>query len=633
MKDYPHILRYYFIILILSCVFKTESAEIEGFFVAIAPSVQTTKLRTVDCGRTNYHFNAGTIWADAVSGANSYKFKFIRISDSAEQEFVSTTRQCNPYGVAIVDYGYDYYVLVKAKVDTTWAAYGDTCYFHMMDSIPPPKLTTASCGATNLTLQDVISSTAHTFALEHYFLCVDTLTNDSFYYHKTDYNPHIQIRHINGPTTHMKYGRTYRAYCKAKIRSTWSEYGEVCLLTMSDTIPKTKLTNSYCRKTDLASGGVIASLNMAANDYQYEFTNFNSSSIDTLTRGSSSYSISTSGLPGMSTCENFAVRVRWQNVDQWSDFGETCHIWTTCSIPAIQIDEPHCNNLDININTPIYSEEVSNADSIQWVFLDSSYFEIHRLQSSTDSIIPSNITELSTDQYYWVQVRAKVGSQWGVFLDTCFVQFNMLQIYNNKIIINTENIISGHEFWLALNDTVLYAKTGETIEFEKLLIDSTAAQIEMTSENFDKTNQTFYLHLNEDFVVTAVSTIIREDTIVINDEFISILNDSITFHYIKPIPSIHPDSVVFQIPLEKGLVVSPNNDNQFEEFEIIFYHSISDYQLTIKNRYDDLLFFSEDHTEKWNCKDSSQELVPRGPYIYELQFNGQTITDQFLINY
>jgi hypothetical protein len=94
------------------------------------------------------------------------------------------------------------------------------------------------------------------------------------------------------------------------------------------------------------------------------------------------------------------------------------------------------------------------------------------------------------------------------------------------------------------------------------------------------------------------------------------------------------DSLLYGFILEGGLGISPNNDNQFDVLAISGTENINQFDLTIKDLTQSIVFTTQDKLNFWNGKYMGDgELVPVGAYNYSVQINGETFEGQILVQY
>lgn len=101
-------------------------------------------------------------------------------------------------------------------------------------------------------------------------------------------------------------------------------------------------------------------------------------------------------------------------------------------------------------------------------------------------------------------------------------------------------------------------------------------------------------------------------------------------------PEVYVDEVEapYTIDLEGQLLMTPNDDESFDEFAVLGVDPEADYSLEIRDREDNLLFQTTDATEAWNGKYmNTGSMQDPGVYKYRIVLNGGTEEGLFHMNY
>lgn len=86
--------------------------------------------------------------------------------------------------------------------------------------------------------------------------------------------------------------------------------------------------------------------------------------------------------------------------------------------------------------------------------------------------------------------------------------------------------------------------------------------------------------------------------------------------------------------LENGLLLSPNNDDSYDELVVTGLESINTYELNIKDLSDNLVFTTTNKQVFWNgLFMNTGSLVAKGVYKYDMQLDSKTVSGQLLVNY
>jgi len=288
--------------------------------ITMLPTIPTTQLNSAYCGITNLTLG-DVIYADNVGGATNFQYEFTNGSGF----YTLYTKNNNAPSVALwavpgLQYGNSYNVRVKTYVGGEWSAFGSSCSISMQASSPNTQLANGSCGATNLTLGNVIYCNPVSGASNFQY---EFTTGSGFYslYTKNNNATSCALWVVPG----LQYGQTYMVRVRSYINGAWSNFGNICTITMQSGIPTTQLTSAYCGSANLTTQSTIyCNPVSAASNFQYEFTN-----------GSGFYYLYTKNnnatscalwVQGLSNGQTYNVRVRSYVNGVWSAFGPSCSI-------------------------------------------------------------------------------------------------------------------------------------------------------------------------------------------------------------------------------------------------------------------------------------------------------------------
>lgn len=125
------------------------------------------------------------------------------------------------------------------------------------------------------------------------------------------------------------------------------------------------------------------------------------------------------------------------------------------------------------------------------------------------------------------------------------------------------------------------------------------------------------------------------DTLALDSNLYKISNNGQTLTlYQRDTNEVDADSLLYGLVLQGGLGFSPNNDGVYDELAISGLANINQFELTIKDLSDNVVFTTTDKSEFWNGKYMGDgELVPTGTYNYILEVNGDTLEGQILLDY
>ena len=125
------------------------------------------------------------------------------------------------------------------------------------------------------------------------------------------------------------------------------------------------------------------------------------------------------------------------------------------------------------------------------------------------------------------------------------------------------------------------------------------------------------------------------DTLSLDSNLYKISNNGQTLTlYQRDTNEVDADSLLYGLVLQGGLGFSPDDDDNYDELAISGLENINQFELTIKDLSDNIVFTTTDKTEFWNGKYmGSGSLVAVGTYKYILEVNGNTLEGQILLDY
>jgi hypothetical protein len=214
----------------------TVKAKVAGIWSAPGPVCQislmsfpATQLNSSSCGAAGLSISS-VINAVAVSGASDYEFTIVNSALGYSQVKIrSTYAAIGLNAFTGLQYGQSYDVNVRAKVSGIWGPAGSTCQIALM-SFPATQLTTASCGATNLTSSSLIYCDVVSGSSDYEF----TLSNTTLGYSQTKLKP-VYAQIGLSSFTGLTLGQTYNVSVRAKVSGIFGPAGSVCQITMSAT--------------------------------------------------------------------------------------------------------------------------------------------------------------------------------------------------------------------------------------------------------------------------------------------------------------------------------------------------------------------------------------------------------------
>ena len=218
------------------------------------------------------------------------------------------------------------------------------------------------------------------------------------------------------------------------------------------------------------------------------------------------------------------------------------------------------------------------------------------------------------------------------------LDLSAIQDYSNNIFINT----------LSFSDSITYELEfrGDSASFTTksiatMLIDNvdttyTATITVDATDNFGAL--TLLFDVNEVHISNVRAVIFSmgaTDTLALDSNLYKISNNGQTLTlYQRDTNEVDADSLLYGLVLQGGLGFSPDDDDNYDELAISGLENINQFELTIKDLSDNIVFTTTDKTEFWNGKYmGSGSLVAVGTYKYILEVNGNTLEGQILLDY
>ncbi|MFH2096317.1 MAG: T9SS type A sorting domain-containing protein, partial [Bacteroidota bacterium] len=209
-------------------------------------TLKGTKLSTAYCGATVSTTNY-TIYADMISGATNYEFRFVNTGEGFEESQTTVSVWGASYGsrnylklmyIPYLEYGLTYDVQVRALVNGIWSNYDDVCQFTL--SVGLTKLIDGQCGGSINYPNYYIYCDLVYQAEDYEFRFVNagagfdqSRTTSSVWGATYGWRRYMRLYYIPG----LQYGLTYDVQVRARINGTWGAYGTVCQFTYG---PSTK---------------------------------------------------------------------------------------------------------------------------------------------------------------------------------------------------------------------------------------------------------------------------------------------------------------------------------------------------------------------------------------------------------
>ncbi len=161
----------------------------------------------------------------------------------------------------------------------------------------------------------------------------------------------------------------------------------------------------------------------------------------------------------------------------WSDYGETCQIWTNDIMPSTQLSSIDCGSENLVFGDIIETEVITGAEVYEWHFTDTNEFDI-LIETYSNSLGLLEEYGFMMGTTYFVEVKTQIGSQWSEYGDICPISFDSndfveswendelsFSIYPNPN--NGQNIFIDIQNLSIYNSVIkleLYNSTGKLIE-------------------------------------------------------------------------------------------------------------------------------------------------------------------------
>ncbi len=305
--------------------------------------VTTTSLKPVSCGATGLSIG-NYIYCEPVYGATDYEFSINNVSLGYSQTKVRATyTSINLSSFTGLKYGQTYNVKVRAKVGGIWGGFGTSCPITLM-AFPSTQLTTASCGATGLSISSYIYCNPIAGASDYEF----TINNTSLGYSQVRTRVLYSSANLN-QYSGLLYGQTYDVSVRAKVSGAWGPVGSSCPITLM-AFPSTQLTTASCGAVALTISSFIY-CNTISGASDYEFTISNSSLGYSQVRNRALYSaIKLTSYSGLIAGTTYDVIVRAKVSGVWGPTGTVCPITMGSTIGLLSQYSEETKQMEVEIS-------------------------------------------------------------------------------------------------------------------------------------------------------------------------------------------------------------------------------------------------------------------------------------------
>jgi hypothetical protein len=313
-------------------------------------SVPNTQVAASQCGQTLPDFS-GYFYCVTVTGAQNYEWEFTNSSLGYSYTKQRGSANANIIRTAIVglQQGQSYNVRVRAQVGGVWGNYSTVCVITFSSNVQLTQVAAVHCGQT---VPD----------LSGYFYCVAVagaqdyewqFTNSSLGYSFTKQRGGNAANILKAGITGLAPGNTYNVVVRAKVGGVWGNFGNMCTITISATMPSTQLIAAQCDQTINLSGYFNCVAVSGAQDYEWEFTNSGLGYSFTKLSGSGATYIPRYAITGLQNGNTYNVRIRANVGGVWNSFGPVCTITINTAMMSTYNGEERIMSSQDGINTEL----------------------------------------------------------------------------------------------------------------------------------------------------------------------------------------------------------------------------------------------------------------------------------------
>jgi hypothetical protein len=284
-----------------------------------------TKIRDADCGITLGSMTQ-YIYADLVSSANAYQFRFDDGSNTYTYIRSDGVQKIKPSWVTGLLNGTTYDVDVRTRIGSTWGNYGVICQI-TTPSNPTTQLSSTSCGVTLTDMDDYVYANTLSGADAYQFRFDDG--SNTYTYIRNGGVASIKASWVTG----LVNNTTYTVDVRARINSVWTAYGTTCQLSTPVTSSTTQLSTGSCGASVSIGTYVYCDAVTGADKYQFKLYN-QSDPTDSLVTLQNTNKFKPSWVSGISNT-TYDVKVR-ARVGTWSAYGSFCDLTVTGAASVVQ---------------------------------------------------------------------------------------------------------------------------------------------------------------------------------------------------------------------------------------------------------------------------------------------------------
>ncbi len=226
----------------------------------------------------------------------------------------------------------------------------------------------------------------------------------------------------------------YQIEVAVRMNTIWQPfYGTACIVKTPATT--TKIITSQCGTTlNLMTDIVYANLVPFATGYRFKVTNLQSNNVQYIDRSLREFRFNL--LSAISYNTSYSVEVSVRNTDgTYLSYGLGCTI-NTPLFPTTSLQNSQCDYTSISTREMIYANIVANATGYRFSISNETSGYNYVFDTTLRAFALNNVPGLIPSTTYSVQVKVKIGNDWGAYSRIC----NLTTTVNTKAEIQTEII-------------------------------------------------------------------------------------------------------------------------------------------------------------------------------------------------
>ncbi|TVR41351.1 MAG: T9SS C-terminal target domain-containing protein [Cryomorphaceae bacterium] len=243
------------------------------------------------------------------------------------------------------------------------------------DNVPTTQVHPNFCNTGGYELGDFISATSIPSAQAYRWEFTPVGGAPLPEYTRSTNNPWIRIAWIDG----VALAQTYQVRVKVLVNGVWGEYGNICTISTSNTIPLTELRPEYHGSNGGGEPYALCDIMIAysvsgATNYRWRIdpdNDPNNGNEIYYVRGSSNPGARLSWIGGLQPGQQYHVAVEAAVGDVWAGFGAVHSI--SLGSPAITAVRPNfCGVTFASVSGLLIAQSVCSADYYEWEFVNTT---------------------------------------------------------------------------------------------------------------------------------------------------------------------------------------------------------------------------------------------------------------------